>query len=598
MRLRYFDHSAANRAGVPAVLKGVGLVSLAIVLLLLLPAGPFGAANSAPAGPSPVVPVPATVATASLNISALPPSASPAPPSTNVSATINVDKPIYDAAVPSAFWGTNVLAENGFGSSDAVAIENTPARYIRFPGGTLGDEFNYTSGVITNPDGSTTKATVTVQAFITVCHEIGCSAIFQLPAEINNSKVAAYYANYVVKTLGFQPAYWEIGNSPPSWTHYNVPWSHWSTTKGDKITPTAFAQTVGSYIKAVKAVDPKAHFTALALGAANYDKTWISTLAQLEGKNLSGISIHSYTMGSSPANPTWADLLANLNGQYGLATQVNLTRGYIKAACPTCTTKVFVTESNAAEVNNYTALDSTFAGTLYVAAATIQALHLRLANLDWFCYSCNFGGSWKVGSKDWSQQYTLFSQMMTQLGANTLWTTVSGPSTFYATATYGVAGLAILMVNANVTSSVSVNLSHTGIISGSIISRERWVNGSAGPTNSSFTLGGSVTAPPMSISIISAPPGSVIDGTAMHAAHRAGHQSSASHARSTRSQHNSRAAHGTDSAPAAPGSVASTPVVVSPAAGCPVPATRSPSAPTVPRPPTSLGADRELRVEA
>jgi hypothetical protein len=111
-------------------------------------------------------------------------------------------------------------------------------------------------------------------------------------------------------------------------------------------------------------------------------------------------------------------------------------------------------------------------------------------------------------------------------------------------------------------------------------------------------LGGSVTAPPMSISILSAPPGSVIDGYAMHAAHRASHHSPAPHARSTGSHHNSRAAHGTDSAPAAPGFLASTPVVVSPAAGCPVPATRSPSAPTVPRPLTFLGADRELRVEA
>jgi hypothetical protein len=214
---------------------------------------------------------------------------------------------------------------------------------------------------------------------------------------------------------------------------------------------------------------------------------------------------------------TWANFLSNLNGQYSLQTQVRLTREYITAACSTCSTKVFVTESNGAE-NAYESMDSSFAGTLYVAAATVQALHVRLTNLDWFCYACEFGGTWRVGGTKWSQQYTLFSQMMTRLGPDTLWTNTTGPSTFYATTTYGPSGMALLLVNTNLTTSVDVNLSHTGIIAGSIVTREQWVNGTNGPKNSTFTLTGSVKIGPMAIWVLTVPQSSVTTGGSHHTA--------------------------------------------------------------------------------
>src|SRR5208282_3032362 len=375
-------------------------------------------------------------------------------------ATFRFANPSAASNISPAFWGVDVLANYPFNSTNATHLARTPISYLRFPGGALGEEFNYTSGVITRPTGNTYNATTSIQQFVNSCNLIRCHAILQLPAEINQSETAAYYATYVVQTLHFQPAYWEIGNTVPGWSHFGVPWSNWSTQTGAAITPLVFARLAGTYISAVKTVDPNASFIALGagMGRPGYDQAWITNLTLVDGHNLSGISVHSYTMGAGPANPTWPELLSNLNGQYSLPDQVTADRNYIAAACPSCSTSIFVTEANAAEVGNFTSLVSTFAGTLYVAADTAQALNLRLTNLDWFCFACNYSGSWEGPSNLGTMQYALYEKMMTRLGTQLLASNLTGPATLYAAATYGPHGYALLLVNVNMTQSVSINI--------------------------------------------------------------------------------------------------------------------------------------------
>jgi hypothetical protein len=425
--------------------------------------------------------------------------------------TVTVANPSHAQGISAAFWGADVVAGYPFTATDAKEVAATPVNFLKFPGGTLGEEFNYTSAVVTNPTGTSYTAVTTTQDFVTACQSIHCQAILQLPAEIDQPHTAADYAAYVVNSLHFQPAYWEIGNSVPGWTHFQTPWANWSFQGGTAITPTLFAGLVGQYITAVRAVDAPAHFIALgaAMGQPGYDGTWITALAKVDGPNLSGISVHSYTMGKSPANPTPAQLLANLNGVYSLPSQVGADRGYIESACPTCSLSVFVTEANAAEVNNYSALDSTFAGTLYIAADTAQALDLRLTSLDWYCYDCRFAGSWETSPGKFGLQYELLSRMMPLLGNETLNTTVSGSTSFYAAATYGVSGLSLLLVNTNSSQSVSFSLAPTGIVAGSSALRERWENGTSGPHNSTITLGRTVVVPALTMEILVVPPGGV-----------------------------------------------------------------------------------------
>jgi hypothetical protein len=406
--------------------------------------------------------------------------------------------------ISSSFWGVNVAAQQSFRSPDAANIAASPASYIRFPGGDLGEELNYTSGVFTGPYGATSNASTTPKEFVTACEAIDCHAILQLPAEIDQPQTAADYASYVVHTLHYQPAFWEIGNSVPSWTHFDRPWSQWGTKGGSTITPTLFAELVANYTTAVAAVDPEGQFIALGsgMGTAHYAESWITALAQADGHQLVGISVHSYVIGAGPTKPTWSDLLANLNGQYSLPEQVTADEGYLSSACPTCHLQLFVTEVNAAEDNSYVPLIRTFAGVLYAAAETAQALNLGVTNLDWFCYNGHYGGAWMNAGGRWQLQYTLFTQVLTQLGDQTLPVRLTGPATLYAVATLGPSGRALLLVNVNATHAVTVSLDNSGFGQGTVAHLSTWLNGTKGPSNSTVTLGSTLTVPALSILVI------------------------------------------------------------------------------------------------
>ena len=159
------------------------------------------------------------------------PGASPTPFASPgaVSAHVVVGASSEATPISPAFWGINIAAAQRFNSVDAASVAATPVNYLLFPAGTLGEEYNYTSGYLTAGNGTQTLATTSTTQFVSSCEQIGCHAILQLPAEINRPGTAAYYANYVVHTLDFQPAYWEIGNDPSGWDHFNVSWSNWAT---------------------------------------------------------------------------------------------------------------------------------------------------------------------------------------------------------------------------------------------------------------------------------------------------------------------------------------------------------------------------------
>lgn len=406
------------------------------------------------------------------------------------------------------FWGLNTPTAQRFNGSDATYVEATPVTYLRFPGGILGEEYNYTSSVLTKPDGSQSVTTTSTAMFVSACKAMGCRAILQLPAEINRPGTAAYYAYYVVHTLGYQPAYWEIGNDPSGWTHFNVTWSNWKTTGGGNTTPAAFAQEVQTYITAVTAVDPGAQFLALGsgLGIANYGEAWVKALVRADGHELAGVSVHSYVQGG-PTNPTDSQLFANLIGTDSLVNQVTADRAYITEACPTCTQiGVFVTEINAAEQDGYTQLLPTFAGTLYLAAEIDQGLSVQATNLDWFAYNSHYEGSWTTThAGSWQGQYYLFRDLTTQLGNETLPTQVSGPSSFFAQATYGTSGVQLLLVNVNTTTPVSVDLAGAGLSTSATIDESFWTNATTEPVASRVAYSSTVTLPPMSIELLAGP---------------------------------------------------------------------------------------------
>ncbi len=418
-----------------------------------------------------------------------------------------VGPPSEATPISSAFWGINIAAAQRFNSADAASVAATPVNYLLYPAGILGEEYNYTSGVLTSDNGTQTLAATSTTQFVASCEQIACHAILQLPAEINRPGTAAFYANYVVHTLDFQPTYWEIGNDPSGWNHFNVTWSDWATEEGGNTTPLPFANLVHAYIAAVLKVDPAAKFLALGagMGDKNYDKAWVEELAEVDGKELSGIAVHSYIEGG-PSVGTDAQLFANLNGFYSLPDQVLADRSYIESACPNCShLQVFVTEINAAEDGGYANLLPTFAGTLYLAAEIAQGLTLQATNLDWFAYDSHYAGSWSTGVDKWQSQYYLFKDVATQLKTETLPTTIVGPSTLYGAATYNTSGLALLLANVNTTSSVQLNLTSSEFSPTSALTQYLWVNGTPLPVASTLPAGDVPVLPPLSIEVLEGP---------------------------------------------------------------------------------------------
>ncbi|MFZ0830733.1 MAG: hypothetical protein WAN40_06305 [Thermoplasmata archaeon] len=437
------------------------------------------------------------------------PGASPTPFASPgaVSAHVVVGASSEATPISPAFWGINIAAAQRFNSVDAASVAATPVNYLLFPAGTLGEEYNYTSGYLTAGNGTQTLATTSTTQFVSSCEQIGCHAILQLPAEINRPGTAAYYANYVVHTLDFQPAYWEIGNDPSGWDHFNVSWSNWATGGGGNTTPLPFANLVHAYIAAVLKVDSSAKFLALGagMGGKDYSKPWVEELAEVDGKELSGICVHSYIEGG-PSNSTDAQLFTNLNGFYSLPDQVLADRSYIESACPNCShLQVFVTEINAAEHGGYENLLPTFAGTLYLAADIAQGLTLQVTNLDWFAFDSHYAGSWSTEPEKWQSQYYLFSDLATQLKTEMLPTTITGPSTLYGAATYDPSGLALLLVNVNTTRAVQVNLTASEFSPTSALTQYLWVNGTPLPVASTLPAGDVPVLPPLSVVVLEGP---------------------------------------------------------------------------------------------
>ena len=435
--------------------------------------------------------------------------ATPAPAAASAipTAQVIVGPPSDASPISSAFWGINIAAAQRFNSADAANVAATPVDYLLFPAGVLGEEYNYTSDVLTDDNGTQTSATTTATQFVSSCEQISCHAILQLPAEIDRPGTAAYYANYVVHSLDFQPAYWEIGNDPSGWDHFNVSWSNWATQGGGNTTPLPFANLVHAYIAAVLKVDPAGKFLALGagMGSKNYDKGWVEELAEVDGKELSGVAVHSYIEGG-PTDGTDSEFFANLNGFYSLPDQVQADRSYIETACPNCShLQVFVTEINAAEDDGYENLLPTFAGTLYLAAEIAQGLTIQATNLDWFAYDSHYAGAWSTGPEKWQSQYYLFSDLAPQLKSETLPTTITGPSTLYGAATYSTSGLALLLVNVNTTTAVQLNLTSSEFSPSSVLTQYQWVNGTSLPVASQLPAGDSPVLPPLSIDILEGP---------------------------------------------------------------------------------------------
>lgn len=325
------------------------------------------------------------------------------------------------------FWGSTVTPRAPLLPEEGSLVRSTPTEIVVWPGAGAGDDYNPMSNTLYSSAGVVAPTTPTnLTEFIAWCRTISCSAIFQVPGEIDNASFAAADVNFTEHRLGFHPAYWEIGNEPELWKHWGRPWSEWAGSAPVTVTPTAYAWEVHNYTAAMRAVDPSIRIIGLpGTGRANgpYQlDTWVAATVGVNARNLSGIAFHVYPAGAFRHDTTLTNFYAAIDGPSSLTARILSVRSTIRntteAVCPSCAPiPVLVTEVGSALSHwDYSSYSVGYPGGLNLAAQTVEAMDLNLTNIDLFATVSTTSNSWFDLNGTPRPDYTIYSQILSHLG--------------------------------------------------------------------------------------------------------------------------------------------------------------------------------------
>lgn len=415
--------------------------------------------------------------------------------------------------VSPGFWGANVGVSNNLTGPFTAQVALTHSTYFRWPGGAAGDGMNYTSGLLTNTTtGAQNPVAANLSNFVSWCDAVGCRAILELPGEIDSPSTAAYYVNYTENTLRFHPDYWEIGNEPAIWTHFQIPWSKWGGGQAVNATPSSYALLVRQYVQAIHRVDPAAPIIGLGgVGTGAYgEASWITATVAENGPNLSAVAIHVYPAGTPPSGTaTLAQFFSNVTGAHSLAVRVPADRAAIRAACIACPAlALLVTEyGSASSFGSFSTYAFGYPQVPFIASEVIQGLDLDVSQMYLRQVETPHAGSWIDGATGYIHPlFALYSELLLRLGSTVLPSTLSLPGTgFFAAVTYTNEDgpRTILVDNANVTTGASLQLDGSLGVAGPV-SLWSWNQTSPGPveTNQSWNSSTRWIVPPLGLLMI------------------------------------------------------------------------------------------------
>jgi PKD repeat protein len=373
------------------------------------------------------------------------------------------------ATTPSTFFSLNAVTDTAGGISTDAAIgtylSSTPFTWIRY--GVDTDSCNESADLSYSDSGvASTGCAFDVADLQKWCNAQSphCEAILTLPGENNNSAEDAAIAKYVVKTLGFQPAYWSIGNEPMEWTHYGIAWTKWKTTDASKPTSVAYAFDVKAAIAAVLGVDSSAKFIGIE-AACQCNTAWFQDIGKIDGSKISAVAYHTYPSTGSTTGVTTAELYGLLASSSNLTTSYANVRSDLTGWCTTCATMpIFVNEYNAGPGWAPSNLAGTYANAVFLAASVAQAMRANVTQLSLYDLQTTTTGSYGYSLLDASDAIgptgVLFEKLIDHLTVGQVLgtvvkTTVSG---VWAVETKSGSKESLLVVNTNLVSSVALSL--------------------------------------------------------------------------------------------------------------------------------------------
>jgi hypothetical protein len=348
----------------------------------------------------------------------------PSLPTVTVAANLSLASSPGVPSIPPDYFGINVRPDLPVAQAPGGSLNHTPIRTVRWPGGSIADRLDALHGVLYNDSGQSTIPPSNLSEFVTWCESYNCSAILQLPTEIDEPTVAAAEVSYVTQELRFEPAYWELGDEPSIWTHFGVPWSNWSLGQHLNATPSTYARTVQSYVAAIHGADAAARVLGIGgIGQGDSGEPgWLAAVAALNGPNLSGYAIHVYPAGGLTSSAGGlASFYSTLQGGASIPSRIAADRAALSHACPTCgNVPILITELGSG--NGTTPYQSAMGGfpeVPYMAAELIQGIEANVSSAEMFAYEAEYNGSFETpGSSVLHPVASLYSTIVDGLTLN------------------------------------------------------------------------------------------------------------------------------------------------------------------------------------
>ena len=386
----------------------IGLLLVGVVLLLLIP--------GAGAWSSPAPPV--ILATSG----ALDPAA-------GTSLTLQLNNSSIE--LNQSFWGTTLSARAPIFTNESALVNATPTRVVLWPGAFASDDYDPFNNILYRSATNTRIAPSSEAEFVSWCKAINCTAIFELPGEIDNASFAAQVVEYTEQNLSFHPAYWEMGNEPAYWGYWGKMWQNWTSgTTGP--TPIQYAWEELNYTTAIRSIDPSFKLIGLpGVGGTRFGtlQQWVNATIQLDGPNLSGIAVHVYpdVSGSTNSLATFYGTL-NTSNYNSIPTRTPALEGYIRTAleyspscyefgCPTSLPIMF-TELGSAISGRPDGKEYSegFAGGLFMDAEIVQSFAQNITSTEVFAAVLDTANSWYTISGEPHPLYTMYSDILSHLG--------------------------------------------------------------------------------------------------------------------------------------------------------------------------------------
>ena len=424
------------------------------------------------------------------------------------------------AVTPSTFWSLDLQTNNSSGVWTDPAVRSflnqTPFTWFHYGQDT--EQCNITANVMYANNGSVLgPCHYDLSAFASWClgQRPRCHSVVFLPGEANNSSETAYTAAWAVRTLGFQPDYFNLGNEPSLWKHYGIPWTKWNST--DHSTPTSldYAFDLHAAITAVRRVDAAAKFIGIESDCA-CGRPWFQDLIRVDGRLISAVAYHSYPS-FGRVNSSLAQYLAPLFSPGNLTTTFPLVRSYIAHQCARCATlPIFEQEYNSGPGWTASSWNATYPNALFLGASVVQALRANVTQFTMFNLQSNkstYGYSMMNTTDVIGPTGALFSGVLRHLAQGSVYgsgfnTTTGG---VLSVLTQNARRATLFVVNTNLTSSVHLSVGKVFRV-GANDFLGQWAPGMAGPTWGPARASSNYTIAPEGMLLLAAPSGSVYPG--------------------------------------------------------------------------------------